>query len=349
MILLVTYLLVALTVSFLCSLLEAVLLSVPPSHVAVLVERGTETGKRLQRMKNEIDQPLAAILTLNTFAHTLGAAGVGAEAALLWGDAWVGAVSFVVTLLILVFSEIIPKTLGAVHAKGLSPFAAWVIQFLIIVFRPVVAVCNWISSLVSGRKQAMPRLSRDEVRSLAQMALDEGAIDQTEASVFRNLIALRDVTVEAIMTPRTVVYSLQASQTVGEVTREGAPPFSRIPIVGSSLDEPKGVVHRREIFTALGEGKADTTLGELARPLHAVPEVASLPAILKEFVQRREHLFLVVDEYGGSVGIVTLEDVIESLLGVEIIDETDAVDDMQQLAKQLLAKRRNLPPQASSP
>lgn len=346
MILLVTYLLFALAISFLCSLLEAVLLSVPSSHVAVLIERGTVTGKRLQRMKNDIDQPLAAILTLNTFAHTLGAAGVGAEAALLWGDAWVGAVSFVVTLLILVFSEIIPKTLGAVHSKSLSPFAAWIIQYLIIILRPVVAVCNWISLLMSGRKQSAPRLSRDEMRSLAQMALEGGAIDQAEASVFRNLIALRDVTVEAIMTPRTVVYTLQANQTVGEVTREGAPRFSRIPIVGSSLDEPRGVVHRHEIFTALGEGRADTTLGELARPLHAVPEVARLPAILKEFVQRREHLFLVVDEYGGSVGIVTLEDVIESLLGVEIIDETDAVEDMQQLAKQLLAKRRNLPPGA---
>jgi len=339
MILLVAYLLLALVTSFLCSLLEAVLLSVPRSHIAVLVEQDSISGKRLQRMKNDVDQPLAAILTLNTFAHTLGATGVGAEAAILWGDAWVGVVGFVVTLLILIFSEIVPKTLGAVHAKKLAPFAAWMIQKLIVVFRPVVAACNWISLLVSSKSQAAPRLSREEVRSFAHMALNEGAIDQTEAAVLRNLIALRETTVEQIMTPRTVVFTLPANQTVGQVIHEGPLRFSRIPIVGTSLDEPKGVVRRQEIFGALGEGRTEATLGELARPLHAVPALAKLPAVLREFVQRREHLFLVVDEYGGSVGIITLEDVIETLLGVEIVDESDAVEDMQLLAKQLLAKR----------
>lgn len=340
MILLVAYLLLALVTSFLCSLLEAVLLSVPRSHLAVLVERGSIAGKRLQRMKNDVDQPLAAILTLNTFAHTLGATGVGAEAAILWGDAWVGVVGFIVTLLILIFSEIIPKTLGAVHAKRLAPFAAWMIQKLIVVFRPVVAACNWISLLVSGKPQAAPRLSREEVRSFAHMALHEGAIDQTEAAVLRNLIALRETTVEQIMTPRTVVFTLSANLTVGQVIHESSLRFSRIPIVSASLDNPIGIVQRREIFRAFGEARTDATLGELARPLHAVPELATLPAVLREFVQRREHLFLVVDEYGGSAGIITLEDVIETLLGVEIVDETDAVEDMQLLAKQLLAKRK---------
>ncbi len=340
MILLLTYLLLALAISFLCSLLEAVLLSVPRSYVAVLVEQQSTAGKRLQRMKDDVDQPLAAILTLNTFAHTLGAAGVGAEAALLWGDVWVGVVSFVVTLLILIFSEIIPKTLGAVHAKSLAPFAAWAIQGLIVGLRPVVAACNWISLLLSRGKQAVPRISRDEVRSLAQMALQEGAIDHAESTVLRNLIALREITIAQIMTPRTVVFTLRADQTVREVTQDGPPRFARIPVVGTSLDDPQGLVHRQELFKALSDGRTEATLGELARPLHAVPEVAKLSAILKAFVQRREQLFLVVDEYGGSVGIVTLEDVLETLLGVEIIDETDSVEDMQQLARQLLAKRR---------
>ncbi|MFG0285946.1 MAG: CNNM domain-containing protein [Phycisphaerales bacterium JB039] len=342
MILLLVYLLLALIVSFLCSLLEAVLLSVPRSHVAVLVEQGSVAGRRLQRMKDDVDQPLAAILTLNTFAHTLGAAGVGAEAALLWGDAWVGAVSFVVTLLVLVFSEIIPKTLGAVHAKRLAPLAAAVIHVLIIILRPVVAACNWISQILSGRRQAIPGMSRDEVRSLAEMALADGAIDSTEAALLRNLIALRDVTVEDIMTPRTVVFTLRADQTVGEVTRGGAPQFARIPVVGASLDDPSGVVHRQELFQALCQGRTETPLAELARPLHPVPEAARLPVVLQEFVRRREHLFLAVDEYGGAVGIVTIEDVIETLLGLEIVDETDAVEDMQQLARQLLQKRRKL-------
>ena len=339
MILLMAYLLLALVVSFLCSLMEAVLLSVPRSYIAVLVEQNTVAGKRLQRMKDDVDKPLAAILTLNTFAHTLGAAGVGAQAAHLWGDAWVGAVSFVVTLLVLVFSEIIPKTLGAIHTKKLAPFIAWIIQCLIVILRPVVAACNWISRLLSGRKQALPHVSRDEVRSFAHMALAEGAIDRTEATLLRNLIALRDVTVEDVMTPRTVVFTLRADQTVGEIAGDGPPRFARVPIIGASLDDPKGVVHRQDLFQAFCTGNTETTVGELARPLHAVPTVAKLPDVLKTFVQRREHLFLAIDEYGGSAGVVSLEDVIETLLGLEIVDETDTFDDMQQLARQLLLKR----------
>jgi CBS domain containing-hemolysin-like protein len=346
MALLLTFLLFAISVSFLCSLLESVLLSVPHSHVAALAEQGNVTGTRLRRMKDDINQPLAAILTLNTFAHTLGAAGVGAEAAILWGEAWVGLVSFVVTLLILIFSEIIPKTLGAEHAKGLAPLAAWIIQVLTVVLRPIVAACNWIPKLLSKRGQRGPRLSRDEVRSLANLAWEEGAIDETEATVFRNLIALRELTVEKIMTPRTVVYTLPADRTVSEVIEAGPPRFSRIPIVDRSLDQPRGIVHRREIFKAASEERGDATLADLARPLHAVPELAKLPFVLREFVRRREHLFLVVDEYGGNVGIVTLEDVVESLLGMEIVDETDPVVDMQQLARQLL-KNRGIPPTAN--
>lgn len=340
MTLLFLYLIVALAFSFLCSMLEAVLLSVPSAHIAVLVDRGSITGKRLKRMKNDIDEPLAAILTLNTFAHTLGAAGVGAQAVHLWGDAWVGVVSFVVTLLILIFSEIIPKTLGAVHSKRLAPFSAWTIHYLILLLKPAVVACNWISRLMSGSKQALHKMGREEIQSIARLAHDEGVIDETEALILRNLIALREVTIESIMTPRTVAYTLKAHQTAGEVAKGDPPPFSRIPIVGASLDEPQGVIHRREIFKAVAEGHGEVTLGELARELHAVPQVARLPDVLREFVDRREHLFLVVDEYGGSVGIATLEDVIESLLGVEIIDETDTVEDMQQLAREAVNRFR---------
>ncbi len=340
MVLLIVFLLSALSVSFLCSLLEAVLLSVPRSYVGVLVEQGSVAGQRLARMKEDVDKPLAAILTLNTFAHTLGAAGVGAEAALLWGDAWVGVVSFVVTLLVLVFSEIIPKTLGAVHAKRLAPFVAWVVHGLMVVLRPVVAACKWVSKCFAGRTHGAPRLGRDEVRSLAMVALKEGAIDSTEAAVLRNLIALREITVEQIMTPRTVVFALRADQTVGQVTEAGPPSFARIPIIGASLDDPKGLVHRRDLYKALSDGQTQTALGDLVQPLHVVPGLAKLSVILNKFVQRREQLFLVVDEYGSSVGIVTLEDVIETLLGMEIVDETDPAEDMQALAKKLSAERR---------
>ena len=340
MLLLLTYLLIALAISFLCSLLEAALLSMPRSHIALLEEQGRPAGKRLRRMKDNVDRPLAAILTLNTFGHTLGAASVGAEAAILWGNAWVGAVSVVATLLILIFSEIIPKTLGVVHAKALAPFAAWTIQGMILILRPLVAVCDWTSRLLSRSNHVVPMISRDEVRILARLASEEGAIDRQEAHVICNLIALRETTVEQVMTPRTVVFTLRADQTVREVT-EGEPPrFARIPVVGASLDEAKGLIHRRQLFAALSEGRPEATMGELARPLHAVPELGKLPAVLDEFIQRREQLFLVVDEYGGSAGIVTLEDVLETLLGMEIVDETDPVEDMQQLAKQLLSGQR---------
>jgi len=341
MVLLLFFLFLALGFSFLCSMLEAVLLSVPRSHVRVLQERGSWAGQRLQRMKDDIDRPLAAILTLNTFAHTLGAAGVGAQATVLWGEAWVGAVSVVVTLLILVFSEIIPKTLGAVHCKGLAPFAAWTTHGLILVFGPVVWVCNATSKIVSGGLQSAPALSRDEVRVVADMALEGGAIDETEAAVLRNLIALRETTVEKVMTPRPVVAILPADQTVGESVSNAALRFSRIPVVGASLDEPLGLVRRHEILTAHSEGRTGATLREFASSLHVVPELATLPDVLKEFLRRREHLFLVVDEYGDSVGIVTLEDVLETLLGVEIVDETDTVADMQELAKRLLKRRES--------
>jgi len=333
MTLLLVYLFVALGVSFLCSLLEAVLLSISRTHVAVLVEQGHPTGLRLQRMKEDVDQPLAAILTLNTFAHTLGAAGVGAQAAVIWGEAWVGAVSFVLTLLVLVFSEIIPKTLGAVHAKALAPFAAVTIEWLIRIFKPIVAVCNWISKLFSRHDQTMPRISREEVSNLARLAHEEGVIDSHEYAVVRNLVALREVSVEDVMTPRSVVFSYGVHQKVDEALRTGPSRFARVPVTDGSLDETKGVIHRRQLYIAAAEGRGDTPLVELARPLHAVPETASLQDVLYEFLRRREHLFLVVDEYGGSAGIVTLEDAIETIMGMEIVDETDSAADMQALAK----------------
>jgi len=339
MALLLVYFSIALGFSFLCSLLEAVLLSVPRTHIRVLIERGDATGARLERMKDDIDQPLAAILTLNTFAHTLGAAGVGAQAAAIWGSASVGVVSFVLTILVLVLSEIIPKTLGAVHAKGLAPFASVAIVWLIVVLWPVVWGCNLVSRILSRSDQSVPSISREEVSNLAQMAYDEGVIDAGELSIVRNMVALRGIRVEDVMTPRAVVFSYGADETVGEVLARPPSRFARIPIVEGSLDATIGVVHRREVFQAGSEGRTGVSMRELARPVHAVPETATLPSVLRSFLDRNEHLFLAVDEYGGGAGIVTLEDTIETLLGAEIVDETDAETDMRELARRMVAHR----------
>ncbi|MBT3201928.1 MAG: HlyC/CorC family transporter [Phycisphaerales bacterium] len=340
MMLLMIYLFVALGVSFLCSLLEAALLSMPRSHVMLLAEQGHPAGKRLERMKDNMDRPLSAILTLNTFGHTLGAAGVGAQAAIIWGDAWVGLVGFVVTILILIVSEIIPKTLGVTYAKALAPFVAWTVGGMVMILRPLVAVCDWISKRLSPNSHSKGKISRDEVNSLIKLASQEGAIDPEEANIIRNLIALRDTAVQEIITPRTVVFTLQADQTVSDATQNEPPHFARIPVVGTSLDDTKGFVNRRQLYKMLNDGHGEMTLGEMAQPLHAVPAIAKLPAVLKDFIQRREQMFLVVDEYGGSAGVVTLEDVLETVLGVEIVDESDPADDMQQLAKNLLSGPR---------
>jgi CBS domain containing-hemolysin-like protein len=344
MTMLIVYLLIALGVSFLCSLLEAALLSLPRSHIAVLVEQGRPVGDRLQKLKADIDRPLAAILTLNTFAHTLGAAGVGAQAAIIWGEVWVGLVSFGVTVLVLVLSEIIPKTLGAVHAKRLAGFTAWSCVLLIRLLYPAVAACNRLSRSLSHRGEHLPHISREELRVVAGMAQEEGEIDQTEARIIRNMIALRDVTVSEVMTPRTVVATLDVDQTVGAIAHAGPPRFSRLPVIGESPDDVQGVIHRHELVEALSDGDLERTVGELARPVHAVPTAAKLPVVLRTFLERREHLFLAVDEYGGTAGIITLEDILETILGMEIVDETDDTDDMRALARRLVAARQRSRP-----
>lgn len=334
------YLLLALGVSFLCSLLEASLLSVPQTYVAAMVERGSAAGRVIQGMRADIDRPLAAILTLNTIAHTVGAAGAGAQAAAIFGSQWLGLASAILTLLILVLSEIIPKTLGSVHARGLAGFTARTVQVLIVLVYPLVLACEWVSQIAGGRA-AQRKLERAEVHSIATVGQEEGALTAAESQMIRNLLALPGIRVEQVMTPRSVVFALPHDRTVAEVINSGEPlRFARIPIIGENMDDMRGLVHRYRIFQAHRAGKGPQTMAELASPIHAVPENASLADLIDQFVQRKEQLFQVVDEYGGTEGIVTMEDALETLLGVEIVDETDAVEDMRRLARRLLLQRQ---------
>jgi len=332
--LLVGYLLLALGVSFLCSLTESGLLSLSRSRVAALVKSGRRCGRILKRMKANIDRPLAAILTLNTVAHTIGAAGVGAEAYVVFGSGWVAMTSVVLTVLILVFSEIIPKTLGVVYAGRLAPFTAYTITGMIYLSYPLVIVFHSLSRLL-GQRHAQ-KLTREEFAVIAELGQTEGALEKKEYRIIRNLLRLGHVRVREVMTPRTVVFMLQKDLTVQQVTDEHSPlRFARIPAYGDGPDDIVGVVLRHTIHEVSLAGQGADTMAKIAEPVHVVPEHAPLDGVLDEFVKRRQQLFLVIDEHGGTAGIITLEDVIESMLGAEIVDETDQVPDMRQLAGRL--------------
>ena len=337
---LIVYFSLALVVSFVCSLLEAVILSLSRGQIEAMIQRGQRGGELLKELKDDIDRPLAAILTLNTVAHTVGAAGVGAQVLLVWGNQWVALASAILTVLILVFSEIIPKTLGAEYRQKLAPVCGRMIRFLVILLYPIVLVLERISSLfVPAGSES--KVSREEVMAIAELGSDEGALHHQENRVIQNLLHLRNIRVIDILTPRSVMLSYQRNTTIKEVVEKHSPiRFSRIPIYSKDLDEITGIVMRYKILQEYSIGRGEEKLDSIKKPISAVPNTKSVASTLDEFIQKHEQLFLVVDEYGGTEGIVTLEDVIETLLGVEIIDEMDAVKDMRKLAKDLWERRR---------
>lgn len=332
-VMLLVYAGVALGFSFFCSVAEAVLLSVTPSYIATMEEKGRQTAGRLKRMKENVDRPLAAILSLNTIAHTVGAAGVGAEAAGIWGNSAVGYASALMTLLILILSEIIPKTIGAVYWRQLAPWMSQAIQWLIYALYPLVWMSEWITKLISGGKE-QEVVTREELAATAAMSSETGELDNEEHRILTNLLRLRSLSVEDIMTPRTVIFCFPQSMSVGELLAEHPElPVSRIPVYGDSIDQTTGFALKTDILLAQAQDKFDTTLESLARPIKAVPPTASLSDALEILLNQREHIALVVDEYGGTDGLVTLEDLIETLLGMEIVDEADKHADMQRLAR----------------
>ncbi|MEM9915629.1 MAG: hemolysin family protein [Planctomycetota bacterium] len=333
------YLALAIGVSFLCSLLEAGLLSVPTSHVELMAKENRRGGARLKHMKTHVDRPLAAILTLNTVAHTIGAAGVGAQVLVIWGSGAVAIGSAVVTLLILVFSEIIPKSIGAAHAKALAPFTAYAIQGMIILTYFLLLPLQWISSKLGGGH--VSAITRDEVAMTAELGYTAGEIDPGESRVIRNVLRLRQVTVRDIMTPRPIVFMLERAQTAGQVMEQhGRLAYSRIPVQDGNPDQVVGHVTRRAILQAVAEDQHDQPLEQLLQPLDTTPEDASVAATLNRLIRDEQHIILVQDEFGGTAGLVTLEDCVETVLGVEIVDETDTTADLREAARKLLERRR---------
>ncbi|MCP3956435.1 MAG: HlyC/CorC family transporter [bacterium] len=339
MALLVFYVTLALGVSFLCSVMEAVLLSVTPAFVAQTERQNPRVGTRLKAFKDDIDRPLAAILSLNTIAHTVGAAGAGAQAAAIFGNQFVGVISAVLTFLILVLSEIIPKTLGAVYWRQLAPAVVRVLVPTMTLMWPLVRMAQSLTRLLArGKKQVL--VSREELTALADLGAQEGVVLEEESRIVKNLFRFGQVRVHDIMTPRTVVFALPASQTVSEAL-EANPEirFSRLPLYGDNRDDIHGFVLKSDLLLHAAEQRSDQPLSELARPLELVPETRTLRSLFELLMDKRAHIALVVDEYGGTSGIVTMEDLVETLLGLEIVDEADAVQDMQELARQKWRER----------
>lgn len=330
---LVFYVVIALGISFLCSIWEAAMLSTPVSHIELLVQQGSRAGLIMQGLRQNVEHPIAAILTLNTIAHTVGAAGAGAEATAIFGSEFFGIISAVLTLLILVFSEIIPKTLGAVYAKPLTPFTAYSLRALLWVLRPAVFVFEFVTQSMRPNEEP-PTVTRSELQVMARISAAEGGIKERENRIVANLLQLAEVQVETIMTPRTVVVMFQEDQSIGGVMQSYTfLPFSRIPVYGESADDVKGYVLRHEIYKRAAADAHATKLSEIALNLDVVPETNSVAQVLDEFIAKQEHIFLVIDEYGGTAGLITLEDTVETLLGIEILDESDRVADLRQLAR----------------
>lgn len=339
MTLLIIYVLVAVGFSFLCSIAEAVLLSVSTSYIAAAEQEGKAFGAILRKLKDDINSPLAVILTLNTVAHTAGAAGAGAQAASLFGNVYLGVFSAALTLLILIFSEIIPKALGAHYWRKLAPLTAHTLKFLVRVLYPFVLLSNALTSRLAQEK-TLKGFSRSEFAAMAELGEQEGQLNKQESLVLQNLFNLREIRVRSVMTPRTVVFSQPEENSIAEFLAENrSRDFSRVPIY-SELDNITGFVLRSDCLIAQSEGKSEVPLKDYRREIAVVLDQSSLLNAFEEFISHKGHIMLVVDEYGSVQGILTLEDILETLLGLEITDENDSVKDMQELARRLGSLRR---------
>ena len=334
------YFFAVLGISFLCSLLESFILSVTHAHISLVSKDRPALGEKLFYFKENINRPLSAILSLNTIANTVGAASVGAIALIEFGSNWVAIMSGILTLSILIFSEIIPKTIGALYWKRILVPATFAVQVLIIMTYPLVVMLELLSKWLA-KDGNEDKVSREEVIAMAELGEDEGTIEESESTVIENVLMLDDIPVEEVLTPRSVIFALEKTSSVREVLdKYNDIEFSRIPVYEEELDNIIGIVRRHVLLKSKAEDQFDVTMGELAKPIHAVEENDSVGDVLDEFVKRREHLFMVKDQFGQVAGLITLEDAIETLLGVEIVDETDSVVDMRKLALDNWRKKR---------
>ena len=333
--LLLTYMILALVVSSICSVLESTLLSTPLSFINTLEQQGAKGVERLKRLKTDIDRPISAILVVNTIANTVGASLVGSEAARLYDSTGVGVVSGVFTFCILVFSEIIPKTIGSTYWRRLAIPASNIIQGLIYVTFPVVWILERLTRRISDSSDQVS-VSREDVVAMVTTGAEEGVLEKEENKMMQNLLKLDEIKAHDIMTPSSVVTMAESSQTIRDFyNSDDFAKFSRIPLYEEENDDyVTGYVLKQEILEKLAEDRFNVKLKDLERPILSFQEDESVSTIWEKLLEKKEHICVIIDEYGSMRGIVTLEDVIETMLGFEIVDESDEVVDMQQLAKE---------------
>lgn len=331
----------AITISALCSICEAVLYSISASQVEMLKRNGHSSATHLQNLRSDIEKPITAILTLNTIANTIGASVAGAAAAKIFGQENLILFSAAFTLTILIFSEILPKTLGVAYAYKLAPVLTYPLRAMVFVLRPILLLSKLMTKLLPQRVEET--ISSQEIQTIAALSRLSGDIEENEANIINNILELKDKIVRQVMTPRTVTFSINEHITVGNAmaTLTELSSHSRIPIYSREPDNVTGIVMRKDILQAAAEGKNKLTLARFKRPAHFVPETAPLHRIFMDFFDRRQHLFIVVDEYGTMTGVVSMEDVIEEIVGREIIDESDKAKDMRELARSRNLESRN--------
>ncbi|MBN2059319.1 MAG: HlyC/CorC family transporter [Deltaproteobacteria bacterium] len=317
-----------------CSLCEAVLYSIPLRHIETLVLNKKRSGRIFKEFRRDVEKPITAILSLNTIANTAGAAVAGSAASVVFGHHLVGYFSIFFTLTILIFSEVIPKTAGVVYARALAPWVALPLKGLVKIMTPAVWLCGHITGLIAKGK-TQESISSDELKTMARLSLLMGGIKQYQGSVIDNVLSLETKKVKDVMTPRTVVFSLSEHLTLEEASGESSTwEHSRFPVYDEESEDIVGIVLTKEMFISLARGGKALKLTDLMRPVFFVAESASLNNVLMEFIASRDKLFVVIDEYGGLSGIITLEDILEEILGHEIVDESDQVADKRKFARE---------------
>ena len=331
--LILLYFLGAVSLSFLCSVLEAVLLSTPMSYISMKENQGSKTATLMKQYKNNVDRPVGAILSLNTIAHTIGSAGVGAESIKIFGEQYFGLISAILTLLILVLSEIIPKTIGASYWRSLALPSTRIIRVLILITYPLVLLSELITKVFTPRGN-QASMSREEVSAMVDVGTTEGIFRESESKLIKSCIALSGVKARQIMTPSIVVESACQDLTVKDFQAKQSWSFSRIPVYAGDKDYITGYVLKDAVLKLLSEDQFHVKLSDLKRPILTFREEESVFQIWEKMLEKREHISVIIDEYGGLRGLVTMENIIETMTGVEIVDEDDVAVDMQALAKE---------------